>query len=31
MPPKNMVYSDDKIELSITAEYEERSNPHENI
>ena len=26
-----LVYSDDEIELSITAEYEERSNPYESI
>ena len=27
----HLVYSDDEIKLSITAEYEERSNPHESI
>ena len=27
----HLVYSDDEIELSITAEYEERSNPYESI
>ena len=26
-----LVYSDDEIELRITAEYEERSNPYENL
>lgn len=26
-----LVYSDDEIELSITAEHEERSNPYESI
>ena len=26
-----LVYSDDEIELSMTAEHEERSNPYENI
>ena len=27
----NLIYSDDEIELSITAEHEERSNPYENL
>ena len=27
----HLVYSDEEIELSITAEYEERSNPYESI
>lgn len=27
----HLVYSDDEIELRITAEYEERSNPYESI
>ena len=26
-----LIYSDDEIELSMTAEHEERSNPYENI
>ena len=26
-----LVYSDDEIELGMTAEHEERSNPYENI
>ena len=26
-----LIYSDDTIELCITAEYEERSNPYENL
>ena len=27
----HLIYSDDEIELCITAEYEERSNPYESI
>ena len=27
----HLIYSDDEIELSMTAEHEERSNPYENI
>ena len=27
----HLIYSDDTIELCITAEYEERSNPYENL